>query len=170
MMRMTILLLLFCMVSPAPARAETPAQAQACALLDTSEVVYLIPAAVNAEIRSREKPYPSCTFIWPTARPVQKTIGGHVMEFPGEGRLTITVAGVREPDADWRRVIASYGGQELLDVPAVGKTAVWSAQRRQLSVLAKLHIVHVALENTDGTDTEYENAVRLALLLVDKYE
>ncbi len=170
MRRTTFLLLAFSLASQGLFTASAAGQESSCELLDTAEVVYLVPAAANAQVRSREKPYPSCTYTWPAAKPIQKSIGGRVMEMPGEGRLTLTLAAVKDAETDWSRVIASYGNQELLDVPAVGTSAVWSAQRHQLSVLAGSHIIHVALENPDEPGVEYESAVRLALLLADMYE
>lgn len=149
-------------VAPAMAGAD-------CPLLEAGEVAHLLPAAVEAKVSSRDKPWPTCSFTWRAAHSVAMTVGGQVMEVPGEGRLTITMAALKNPDGDWQRVLISYGDQELLEVPAVGRRAVWSAQRKQLSVQAEGHLYHVALTNPDDPAAEYETAVRLGLLLVDMH-
>lgn len=153
-----------------PAWGKSAPDGAICPLLDEVEVTYLLPAAAGAQVRTRDKPWPSCTFTWTAALPIRKTIGGQVMEIPGEGRLTITVVAVQDPDADWERVLNKYRGEDPVGVPAVGRRAVWSVQRRQLSIQAERHLYHVALENPDEPSAEQETAVRFGLLLVDQHQ
>lgn len=153
------------------AAADAPGDTGECPMLESSEVAYLFPAARDTlQTRFRSRPFPSCTFTWQAIREARQVIGGQTIAVPGNGRLTITRAATRSPQQDWQKVLASYGSEALQDVPAIGRRAVWSHKRSQLSVLATGHIYHVAVDDTDNPDLILERAGQTALLLVDRFD
>lgn len=142
-----------------------------CPLLESPEVSYLFPAAKDSmQVRYRDKPHRSCTFTWKASSEATRVIGGQTISIPGSGRLTITQATLVSPESDWQRVLASYGGETLQQVPATGSRARWSENRGQLSVLAKKHIYNVAIEDPDGPGSIRDRAIKIALLLVDQFD
>lgn len=58
--------------------------------------------------------------------------------------------------------MTGYKNQQLTPVPELGPYAVWSAQRRQLSWIAKGHIFHVAVEDDDQPADQQKNAMVVA--------
>ena len=45
-------------------------------------------APEELESRFREKPYPSCTYVWVSKARKTMQFGGQMVEFPGEGRVS----------------------------------------------------------------------------------
>ena len=134
-----------------------------CTLLSETALRRHFPSApTEMETRVRAKPYPSCTYLWVSATPNKLNMAGQVIEVPGEGRVTITVAPTQVPDSDWERVLSSYRAAPPEAVDGIGDKAVWSDQRHQLSVLAPASIIHVAVEDNDTPDTGREQAVAIA--------
>lgn len=165
--------------SPMLAQAATPAEMMArvrahaatpqgpCPFFDATVVHKIFPNSSNeAVFKQREKPYPSCTYIWTAKHMNAVKMAGMVAKVPSEGRLTLTKAPSRVEAKDWERVLMSYKNQTLIQVPELGPYAVWSAQRRQLSWIAKGHVFHVAVEDDDQPDTQQANAMAVAAELI----
>jgi len=165
--------------SPMLAHAATPAemmkrvQAHAatpqgpCPFFDVAAVHKIFPnSSSEAVFRQREKPYPSCTYIWAAKHMNAVKMAGMVAKVPSEGRLTLTKAPTRVEAKDWERVLMSYKNQPLIQLPELGQYAVWSAQRRQLSWIAKGHVFHVAVEDDDQPDAQQANAMAVAAELI----
>lgn len=164
--------------APASAQATTPASSSAkerlerlrakalptgvCTLLSEAALRRHFPRApAEMETRVRAKPYSSCTYLWVAATRKQVRMAGRVIEGPGEGRVTLTVAPVRAPESDWERVLSSYRSVPPVSVDGIGDKAVWSDQRHQLSVLVPGWVVHVAVEDTDTAGSGREQAVAI---------
>ena len=165
--------------SPMLAHAATPAEmlkrVQAhgatpqgpCPFFDVAVVQKIFPNSSNeASFKRREKPYPSCTYLWAAKHMNAVKMAGMVAKVPSEGRLTLTKAPTRVEAKDWERVLMSYKNQQLTQVPELGQYAVWSAQRRQLSWIAKGHVFHVAVEDDDQPDNQQANAMAVAAELI----
>ncbi|OAD39555.1 hypothetical protein LPB72_21510 [Hydrogenophaga crassostreae] len=165
--------------SPMLAHALTPAErlqqikARAagpqgpCPFFDVAVVHKIFPSSSNESVfKRREKPYPSCTYIWTAKHMNAVKMAGMVAKVPSEGRLTLTKAPTRVEAKDWERVLMSYKNQPLIQVPELGQYAVWSAQRRQLSWIAKGHVFHVAVEDDDQPGAQQANAMAVAAELV----
>lgn len=134
-----------------------------CTLLSEATLRSKFPnAPTEMEIRVRANPYPSCTYLWTSATPNKISMAGQVVEVPGEGRVTITVAPVRAPESDWQRVLSSYRTVPPVSVDGIGDKAVWSDQRHQLSVLVPGFVAHVAVEDDDNPGSGREQAIALA--------
>ena len=134
-----------------------------CTLLSEAALRRHFPSApADMETRVRAKPYPSCTYLWATATPDKRTMAGRIVETPGEGRVTLTVAAVRDPESDWQRVLSSYRTVPPVTVDGIGDRAVWSDQRHQLSVLVPGFVAHVAVEDDDNPGSGREQAIALA--------
>lgn len=146
-----------------------PAESAAgCDLLSKDDVARHFPAAPpTLSVRVREKPYPSCTFQWQPLAQAERKVGGQLVRLPGQGRLTITRAPVRDPDADWRRVMASFRDEAVAEVQDVGRRGAWSARRSQLSVLGESHVVHVMVEDSDAPGEVQARAVSIARQLLE---
>lgn len=146
---------------------QPPSAAQDCVLLPKAEVVRQFPAAPpTLSVRTRESPYPSCTFLWTPLAQAERTIGGQRVRVPGQGRLTVTRAALHDPDADWARVMSSYRGETPLVVERLGKRAVWSARRSQVSVQGSTHVFHVMVEDSDAPKAVRERAEAIARVLL----
>lgn len=142
--------------------------ATACDLFSKDEVAHHFPAAPpTLSVRVREKPYPSCTFQWQPLAQTERKVGGQLLRLPGQGRLTITRAPVRDPDADWRRVIASFRDEAVDEVQRVGRRGAWSARRSQLSVLGETHVFHVMVEDSDAPGDVRARAISIARQLLE---
>jgi cytochrome c5 len=96
-------------------------------------------------------------------------IAGQKISVPVEGRLTTTQAQIKSSESDWQRVLASYGSEQLKEIPATGKKAVWSERRGQLSVQGEKHIYHVAVEGVESPLSPMEVAAKVALQLIDQF-
>lgn len=146
-----------------------PAENQGdCTLLSKDEVARHFPAAPpTLSVRVRGKPYPSCTFQWQPLAQAERKVGGQVVRLPGQGRLTVTRAPVREAEADWRRVMASFRDEAAITIEGVGRRAAWSARRSQLSVLGGAHVFHVMVEDSDAPDAVQARAVAIARQLLE---
>lgn len=175
--RLGVLVMALC--SPMLSQAATPAErieqlkARAatlpgpCPFFDATVVQKVFPNSANgAAFKRRDKPYPSCTYTWKGKQPKSMKIGEHVVSVPSEGRLTLTRAPSRVEAKDWERVLLGYRNQQLAPVPELGTYAGWSAQRRQLSWIAKGHVFHVAVEDDDQPDAQQKNAMAVAVELM----
>lgn len=159
------LLTFFCQSSMAEPSAQTD-----CPLLKPADVLAIFPASKNeSSSKYKEKPYPSCTFIWKSNTVQIKEFSGHRIEIPGESRVSITRAEVRSKDSDWQRVLAAYGTQPLTDVQHIGIKAVWSEKRHQLSVMTDEYVFHIAVEDPDQPAAEQKNAQHIAQLLLTRH-
>ena len=159
------LLTFFCQSS----MAEPPAQTN-CPLLASVDMLAIFPASKNEpSTKYRDKPYPSCTFIWKANTVQIKEFSGHRVEIPGESRVSITRATVRSKDSDWQRMLTSYGTQPLTEVQNIGIKAVWSEKRHQLSVMTDKYVIHVAVEDPDQPASEQKNAQHIAQLLLSQH-
>lgn len=138
-----------------------------CPFFDATLVQKLFPNSSNeAVFKRREKPYPSCTYIWKAKTKNTMKMAGRDVQIPSEGRLTITRAPSRVAAKDWERVLMGYPNQQLTPVPELGQYAIWSAKRRQLSWIAKGHVFHVAVQDDDQSDAQQKNAMAVATELV----
>lgn len=134
-----------------------------CPLLSEAALRARFPnVAAELESRVRTTPYPSCTYVWVTRAKDKRTFGGQVVEVPGEGRVSVTLAAVRAPEPDWQRVLSSYRIEPPEAVDGIGDKAVWSDQRHQLSVLVPNWVLHVAVEDNDAPGTGREQALAIA--------
>ncbi len=172
-------MLALALCSPMLAHAITPAEkieqlkAHAatppgpCPFFDVAVVHKVFPNSINeAAFKRRDKPYPSCTYTWNAKHVNTMKMGGREVKVPSEGRLTLTKAQTRVEAKDWERVLTGYRNQQLSPVPELGQYAVWSAQRRQLSWIAKGHVFHVAVEDDDQPDAQQKNAMAVAAELI----
>ncbi len=165
------------MPAPASAPASTPSSAKErwenmrakalptgdCTLLSEAALRRHFPKApAKMETRVRAQPYPSCTYLWVTATPSKVAMAGQVVEVPGEGRVTLTIAPIHAPESDWQRVLSSYRTVPPVAVDGIGDKAVWSDQRHQLSVLVPHWVLHVAVEDNDTAGSGREKAVAVA--------
>ena len=171
--------LIVVLCSPMLAHAVTPAErlqqirARAdgpqgpCPFFDAAKVLKIFPRSSDeAKFKRRDKPFPSCTYRWRGERMNTVKIGGREAKVPSEGRLTLTQVVTRNEAQDWKRVLTGYKKQPLTPVSELGPNAVWSAQRRQLSFVAKGHIFHVAVEDDDAPDSQQKNAMEVAAELI----
>ena len=134
-----------------------------CTLLSEAALRRHFPSApAEMETRVRVKPYPSCTYLWVTATPNKVAMAGQVVEVPGEGRITLTIAPINAPESDWQRVLSSYRTVPPVTVDGIGDKAVWSDQRHQLSVLVPKWVVHVAVEDNDTAGNGRDKAIEIA--------
>lgn len=134
-----------------------------CPLLSEAALRGHFPnAPAELESRYRDKTYPSCTYIWVTQAKRTMKMGAHTAQVQGEGRVSLTVAPVRAPEADWQRVLSSYRIEPPVAVDGIGDKAVWSDQRHQLSVLVPNWVLHVAVEDDDAPGTGREQAIAIA--------
>jgi hypothetical protein len=141
-----------------------------CPLIKQVDVLAIFPASKNAfSSKYREKPFPSCTFIWKSNTVQVKEFSGNKVEFPGESRVSITRAAVRSKDKDWQRVLAGYGTQPLTNIQNIGIKAVWSEKRHQLSVMTDAYVLHVAVEDPDQPTAEQQNAEHIAQLVLSRH-
>lgn len=158
-------LLIVAMCAPTLGLAAAPQGP--CPFFDVAVVHKVFPNSTNeAVFKRRDKPFPSCTYIWNAKHMNSVKMGGLVVKVPSEGRLTLTKAPIRVEVKDWDRVLLGYGKQQLTPVPELGQYAVWSAQRRQLSWISKGHVFHVAVENDDHPDAQQQNAMAVAAELI----
>lgn len=138
-----------------------------CPFFDAAVVQKIFPNSSNeAVFKRRDKPFPSCTYIWTAKNMNTIKMAGQQVKVPSEGRLTLTKVVTRFEASDWERVLLGYRKQQLTPVPELGKYAVWSAQRRQLSWIAKGHIFHVAVEDNDQPEAQQANAMAVAAELI----
>ena len=138
-----------------------------CPFFDAAVVQKVFPNSTNeATFSRREKPYPSCSYIWKAKTKNTMKMAGRDVQIPSEGRLTITRAPSRVAAKDWERVLMGYPNQQLTPVPELGQYAIWSAKRRQLSWIAKGHVFHVAVQDDDQPDAQQKNAMAVAAELV----
>jgi len=165
-LKCTVFALLFSLASTAQGAGSAGLESD-CPMFDANQVQALFPAASKLGMKSREKPYPTCTFTWASATPERRTIGNQVIESPGQGRLTLTRAVVKSATADWDRVLKSYGDETLQSVEDVGDRAVWSQRRSQISAQNAGFIVHVALSNPDAPDESLATAIEIAQQLLE---
>lgn len=149
------------------AQARTAKPQGPCPFFDVAVVHKVFPHSSNeAQFKSRDKPYPSCTYIWTAKNKSTMKMAGREVQVPSEGRLTLTKAPSRVAANDWERVLMGYKNQQLTPVPELGQYAVWSAQRRQLSWIAKGHVFHVAVEDADQPETQQKSAMAVAAELI----
>ena len=149
----------------AQGRAATPEGP--CPFFDAAVVKRIFPNSANEPIfKRREKPFPSCTYIWKASKMNTLKMAGQPVAVPSEGRLTLTEVATRSEAKDWERVLMGYKNQQLTPIPALGQYAVWSDKRRQLSFIAKGHIFHVAVEDIDQPEAQQKNALAVAAELV----
>lgn len=134
-----------------------------CPFFDAVVVEKTFPNSSNeAVFKRRDKPFPSCTYLWNAKHMNGVKMAGRTVMVPSEGRLTLTKVATRNEAQDWERVLTGYKNQQLTPVPELGPYAVWSAQRRQLSWIAKGHIFHVAVEDDDQPADQQKNAMVVA--------
>jgi hypothetical protein len=148
-------------------RAHAATPEGPCPFFDAAVVHKVFSNSSNeATFKRREKPFPSCTYLWKGQHMNTVKIGGIEAKVPSEGRLTLTKAPTRSEAQDWSRVLSSYKNQQLTQVPELGQYAVWSAQRRQLSWIAKGHVFHVAVEDDDQPTAQQKNAMVVVAELI----
>jgi hypothetical protein len=153
------------MMKRARSHAATPEGP--CPFFDAAVVQKIFPNSSNeATFKRRDKPFPSCTYIWNAKHMNSVTMAGRTVKVPSEGRLTLTKVATRNEAQDWKRVLTGYKNQQLTPVPELGQYGVWSTQRRQLSWIAKGHIFHVAVEDDDQPDDQQKNAMAVAAELI----
>jgi hypothetical protein len=161
-------------LTPAERLQKTQARAagpqEPCPFFDVAIVYKIFPHSSNeATFKRRDKPFPSCTYIWNAKHMNTVKMGGLEAKVPSEGRLTLTQVATRNEAQDWKRVLTSYSKLQLTQVPELGQYAVWSPQRRQLSWIAKGHIFHVAVEDADQPEDQQVNAMAVAAELIRTY-
>ena len=138
-----------------------------CPFFDAAVVHKIFPNSSNeAVFKRRDKPFPSCTYLWNAKQMNSVKMAGRTVKVPSEGRLTLTKVATRNEAQDWTRVLTGYKNQQLTPMTELGKYAVWSPQRRQLSWIAKGHIFHVAVEDDDQPDDQQKNAMAVAAELI----
>lgn len=153
-----------------PALGLAAAPEGPCPFFDVTMVQRIFPNSTNkATFKRRDKPFESCTYLWKSKHPRLVKMAGREVPVPLEGRLTLTKVATRAEDRDWERVLQGYRKQKLEPVPELGKHAVWSAQRRQLSWIAKGHIFHVAVQDSDQPDLQRKSAMTVAAALNQRH-
>lgn len=94
-----------------------------------------------------KRSYPTCTYVWgkPSSekrKAIEKKYG-----LAPEGKKLMVVYAQVKSQKDFDRVLKVY--KDAVEVKGLGSKAVWSAQRKQLSLITKDNlIIHV---NVDGT-------------------
>ncbi len=150
-----------------PMLARTAEPQGPCPFFDAAVVKKIFPNSTNeAVFKRRDKPFPSCTYIWNAKKKATMEMAGRQVQVPSEGRLTLTEVATRSEAKDWERVLMGYKNQQLIPVPALGQYAVWSDKRRQLSFIARGYVFHVAVEDADQPDAQQKNAMAVAAELV----
>lgn len=94
-----------------------------------------------------KRSYPTCTYVWgkPSSekrKAIEKKYG-----LKPEGKKLMVIYAQAKSQKDFERVLKVY--KDAVEVKGLGARAVWSAQRKQLSLITKKNlIIHV---NVDGT-------------------
>lgn len=153
--------------APTLVQAGTAGLEGPCPFFDAAVVQKIFPGSTHkAKFKRRDKPFPSCTYLWTAKHTNTLAMAGQQVKVRSEGRLTLTKVVTRREASDWERVLLGYRKQQLTPVPELGQYAVWSAQRRQLSWIAKGHIFHVAVQDDDQPDAQQANAMAVAAELI----
>ena len=93
-----------------------------------------------------KRSYPTCTYVWgkpssETRKATEKKYG-----LKPDGKNLMVIYAKARSQKDFKRVLSIY--KDAVEVKGLGVTAVWSAQRQQLSMITKESLViHV---NVDG--------------------
>ena len=98
-----------------------------------------------------EKTYYTCTYVWgiESSKDAARVNLGLA---PKGDKLQITYAQAKS-EKDFQRVIASYS--DAADIDGLGKTAVWSQKRKQVSLItADNLIMHIHIQSQDNDSKE----------------
>jgi len=112
----------------------------------------------------KKKSYPTCTYVWGTKSDKDAIRIKHGQP-PGGNQLMVIYAqaGARK---DFQRVTATYS--DAVTVKGIGEEAVWSAKRRQLSLITdKNLVVHVNIREK-GKNSTKEKSIAVAQHVLEK--
>jgi hypothetical protein len=114
--------------------------------------------------KCEEKTYPTCTYIWGKESKKDASRLKHGLAPKGD-KLQLIYAQASS-EKDFQHVAASYKDAEKID--GLGVEAVWSAARKQLSMITDTNlIVHINIEQA-GSGTPKDQFVSIANNLLKK--
>lgn len=94
-----------------------------------------------------KKTYPTCTYVW-GAESDKDAVRAKYGLAPEGSKLMIIYAQAVSPE-DFQRVLTTYSDAEEID--GLGTEAVWSAKRKQLSLITTENLImHINIDEKDG--------------------
>lgn len=111
-----------------------------------------------------KKTYPTCTYVWGAESKKDATRKKYGL-VPDGNKIMIIYAQAKNAES-FQRVLATYSDSEK--IVGLGKEAVWSAKRNQLSLLTEENlIIHINIDEKDRI-TSKEAAVSIAEHLLEQ--
>ena len=139
-----------------------------CDLITIHDVENLFEIAgdITLTVEDEILTYPTCTYKWEDGKVTHsQNIGGQtiVSELPSTLMIVMVKGAI---DVDYNTSIRVY--KDGVSVSGVGQMSAWSDKRAQLSFLAKNHLFHVHVRNSNDSEVNKAKAIEIANKIIDK--